>query len=134
MIGRWAIALGLSLVVMSCSLGADVQTFSSADERIDVGVGDRFVIELGANPSIGNSWRLRSEPDPAVIRLVDKKGDFPGPPGAGGRQLFEFEATGPGVAELEIYDCYRCGSDDEPSPENASDAQSPQHFTVNVKE
>jgi predicted secreted protein len=99
-----------------------------------VEAGERFAIALEANPSIGDDWRIVAELDAAVIRLVreDYESDSPDPPpGSGGTTLFVFEAVAAGSTTVAILNCYRCGTADEPAPENEDLAETVE-FTVQV--
>jgi predicted secreted protein len=108
-----------SLALVAAGCGSSEPVFTPDDGTIRVEAGERFRVELDANPSVGDDWRLVGEPAPAIVELVDEsfasEGDAPG---SGGTAIFTFSATGEGAAELMFFNCYRCNGADRPTPEN----------------
>jgi predicted secreted protein len=120
---------------IACGGAPDEPTFTRDDRVIQTQPGDRFRIALDSNPSIGDDWRVVGEPDRSIVRLVseDFVSDQPDEDvvGAGGTQLFVFEALARGTTEIEIFNCYRCLADDRPTPENEPYAETVT-FTLEV--
>ena len=121
---RWIVvvlaATLLALAVVSCG-GDREATFGEDDSSVEVEAGDRFRIELAANPGVGDDWSLAREPDPSVARLVadgfesDAGEDVVG---ARGAEYFILEAVAPGATEIGFQYCYRgCGSAEGEPPE-----------------
>ena len=113
--------LALALGACGGDGGADVEVFTREDSGISVQVGERFAIELDANPSIGDDWRLVGGVDVGVVELEDQEFTSNEPEaetGGGGVESFVFEAVGTGVTELELFNCYRCLERESPLPED----------------
>jgi predicted secreted protein len=128
-----ACAVGVAAAGVACG-GQDERTFTRDDRTVAVETGERFAIELAANPSVGDDWRIVGEPDATVIRLVaeDYESDSADPaPGSGGTTRFVFDAVAAGTTTVAILNCYRCGTADEPAPENADLAETVE-FAVRV--
>jgi predicted secreted protein len=109
-------------------------TFTRDDREISVHSGERFIVSLASNPSVGDDWRVVGGLQPGLLELVseDYESDTPDAmPGSGGTERLLFEAAGPGTATLTIFNCYRCGGDDRPLPENEAYAET-LTFTVRV--
>jgi predicted secreted protein len=114
---RWiAIVLVATLAALAGSAcgGSGEATFGESDTSIEAEAGDRFRIELPANPGVGDAWILTGEPDPSVARFVsdgfvsDAGEDAVGEDGT---EYFLFEATAAGETEIAFDYCYRgCGS------------------------
>ena len=106
-----------SIMIVSCG-DADAKR-SVIDQRdsgseVSVEVGDEFEVRLESNPTTGYGWVVVAQPD--VIELVSD--DFQAPDtdlvGAGGIEVFVFEATAPGAGELRLE--YVRSFDDPPVP------------------
>ena len=121
---RWIVialaAMLAGLAIVGCG-GSRETTFGEDDGTVEVEAGDRFRIELAANPGVGDDWSLAQEPDPSVAVLVadgfesDAGEDVVGAEGA---EYFVFEAPAAGTTEIEFQYCYRgCGSAEGEPPE-----------------
>ena len=70
---RWIVialaAMLAGLAIVGCG-GSRETTFGEDDGSVEVEAGDRFRIELAANPGVGDDWSLAQEPDPSVAVLV----------------------------------------------------------------
>lgn len=99
----------------------DIVVLSADDSEVTVEVGERFRIDVRANASIGNQWRVERQPDPTVAQLVAEDYDHDArsgdADGAGGTRSYELEAVAAGSTVIELYDCYQCTSQDEYSSE-----------------
>ena len=79
----------------------------SAGGSVQLPLGRELVVELGANPTTGYTWRLDLGNSPR-LRLKSRQyrvSASPGTPvrlGAGGIDQFLFEATGPGTERLHF--------------------------------
>jgi Chagasin family peptidase inhibitor I42 len=91
---------------------------SASSARVQV--GDRFsltVNDLGG--SVGDSWSVKEQSDPAVARLIHDELVLPfyeriGPRASGccsGTHYFTFGARQPGTTTITLYDCFQgCGN------------------------
>src|SRR3954453_12179776 len=66
-----------------------------------VRVGQELDVRIGANPTTGYIWRYQPDPPP-LVRLLSRRFEpsaahTPPLPGAGGVQVFAFEATAAGT-------------------------------------
>ena len=93
--------------------GADAdeadETANEAAAEVDpnaMKIGDKFRIELAANSTTGYQWQIQTPTDDTVIALASSEyldPDESAGLGAGGTQVFVFEATGVGSATILIY-------------------------------
>jgi inhibitor of cysteine peptidase len=86
--------------------GTTVAVYHESDTSIAVGVGEKFVLALPANPTTGYSWKAIVS-NPTVVRADGSKQVTPegSPPGAGGTQRLTFTALADGTSTLElVYD------------------------------
>ena len=75
------------------------QEYTSAQARIDVTVGERFVVRLAANPTTGHEWQPMF--DPAWLELLGS--EFVPPAdgiGTGGVERFDWRAKAVGATWL----------------------------------
>jgi inhibitor of cysteine peptidase len=87
----------------------------SAGGSVQLPLGRELEVELGANPSTGYTWRFAAA-DPSLLRLKSRRfqpGTTMPRPGAGGMDLFLFEAAAPGTGQLHFE--YRRGQAGEPA-------------------
>jgi len=93
----------VTLLVAACGKDDDdsVVVYRQAGQSITAGVGQRFAVELNANPTTGYSWQLTAPPG-SQVRLIDE--DYTPTAaeqvGGGGVQRFTFEATATGSTSL----------------------------------
>lgn len=102
------------------------KVFKEDDTSIKVAVGEKFGIRVDENASIGDAWKLVSAPDPSILK--DEGNSYkaePGEPkpGSGGQREFKFKARAPGSTTVTLFDCYRCSTGGQVSPENSSFAR-----------
>jgi len=80
-----------------------ILTQSDADLTVRADVHDTIRVILPTNPSTGYGWRLAAPLPETVLTLVgEPRFAGPGIPGAGGTLTFEFRATGPGLATVQL--------------------------------
>jgi len=87
----------------------------SAGGSVQLPLGCELEVELGANPSTGYTWRFAAG-NPSPLRLKSRRfqpGTTTPRPGAGGMDLFVFEAAAPGTEQLHFE--YRRGQMGEPA-------------------
>jgi predicted secreted protein len=86
-------------------------------ERVDVAVGEPFVIVLADNGPGGYLWRVGDLPPSLKLRREDDLAPGEGAPGATGEKVFELEATEPGTftARFERRRDWEPGADRERS-------------------
>lgn len=72
--------------------------------EIHAKVGASFTVILAANHTTGYSWRLAKPLNPELVRQVSDtyEADTSGKMGAGGKELWTFEALNAGTAEIEF--------------------------------
>jgi len=96
------IVIGSVLLIGACTSG--VKVFSDPSIPIEVKVGDRFTIELDSNATTGYSWVFDQPVDETILRLVST--DYitakSGLTGAGGSQVWLFQAIQPGTAVISL--------------------------------
>ena len=99
------------LIALAAACGDDANATGSVnltaednDGTVEVKVSDRIVITLESNVTTGFAWRLTTEPDVDVLELVDSEYRSPETDllGAGGDEIWTFEATGEGTTSLEL--------------------------------
>jgi predicted secreted protein len=99
----------------SCGGSSSEPVFTEAKRTIQVAAGERFRIELDANPGVGDDWSVASQPAAAVAQLVDEGFESSAPEGvtgAPGVEYFVFEAVAPGASRIVFRYCYRgCGGE-----------------------
>jgi predicted secreted protein len=78
-----------------------VQEFVDPD-RVDVQAGDPFAIALSDNGPGGYLWRAADLPPAIRLRNEDDRAPATLTPGAGGRKVFELEATQSGRFTLRF--------------------------------
>jgi predicted secreted protein len=73
-------------------------------KSFEVKPGKRFQITLESNRSTGYQWRLARPVDQKVVKLIGSGYRSPEVklPGAGGRQIWTFEAVAPGRTEIAM--------------------------------
>jgi predicted secreted protein len=110
------------------------KVFKQDQTEIRIGVGEKFAIRLPQNPSVGDSWRLVSEPDDSFVKYdgSSMKYDTPDPqPGAAGQIEFKFKAKKAGTTTVTLFNCYRCGADST-SPAGQAEPAKRLTFTIHV--
>ncbi|MBT2435122.1 protease inhibitor I42 family protein [Streptomyces sp. ISL-22] len=106
-----ALALPLTVVMLSgCGIFGS-ETFGAEDRSIEVDAGDVFELTLPASPSMGQDWSIvRPGPDRATVRQEGgRKEDFAGDGGADGSgdgtQTFTFQAVAAGTTKIKMSYC-----------------------------
>jgi len=110
---RWIALFLLALLLFGCA-----PRLTDPDRPIRVHTGERFTIVVESNPTTGSEWRLVEPPDEAVVRFVQReyrsgRAARSGAVGAGGYDLWRFEAVGPGKATI-ILGLYPPSGEDVP--------------------
>ena len=96
-------ALGLLLVAAAVWAGGPVQTLVLKEGQV-------FQVTLAANHTTGYKWVLAKMPDAKVVKLVNSEyvpakpqtPDGKAPVGAGGQEVWTFQAAGPGRAMIVL--------------------------------
>ena len=101
------LALGLSLLLVSVALGCvpgQSEEYTDAGQKIEIGVGDQFIVALESNPTTGYQWE--ADFDQSFLRLVQDEFEpdeaEEGMVGVGGKQRFTFEGLKTGETELTL--------------------------------
>ena len=110
---RYAIVALLAVTDMTSPVeSAPLPTEGECEMR--VAVGRTFEVVLDENPTTGYLWSS-AEVDSKKLEPVGSKFVRGGTaPGAGGNRIFEFKATGVGVAEIEFKLTRSCEVDAQP--------------------
>ena len=81
-------------------------TYTNAAETIRVGAGANFAVRLASNPTTGYQWQLVDLGTDAPVRLLEHRFEEHAGArrrlGAGGHEIWLFEAVRPGAADLEL--------------------------------
>ena len=96
---------GIFIVLLLAGCGGSVKTYTDAGQKISVGVGQEFVLALGANPTTGYSWQVHH--NESVLTLVEQKYEpgnqaQQGLVGAGGVEFFRFKALQKGETSITL--------------------------------
>jgi len=85
-----------------------VYTENDAEEIIEIGTGEVFIIELKENPSTGYSWHYTLEPQELISLYSDQytANETENLVGAAGKHEYVFKAMSAGNAQI-IFDNYR---------------------------
>ena len=115
---RWIIVALVGLCVASCgSDGAQtpvVLDVSDSGSAITFAVGDTFEVQLDSNPTTGYGWIVAEQPDGVTVQSSDFGAPDTSLVGAGGLEVFVFEATAAGSGTLRLD--YVRSFDDPPVP------------------
>ncbi|UCG09973.1 MAG: protease inhibitor I42 family protein [Dehalococcoidia bacterium] len=112
---KYLILAGAMILALTLVTGCgSAETYSDAEQAIDIGVNQEFTIALNSNPTTGYSWQ--ESYDESVLELVDKSyrpgaEAEPEVVGAGGTEYFQFKALQPGETELVM--TYKRGWEEE---------------------
>ncbi len=93
------------LVCLLASCGGGVNTYTDANEAINMGVDQEFIIALDSNPTTGYNWE--ESYDETMLKLVESKYELgkqaeEGLVGAGGTQYFRFQALKTGKTDITL--------------------------------
>lgn len=101
------LALGLSLLLVSVALGCasgQPEEYTDAGQKIEIGVGDQFIVALESNPTTGYQWE--ADFDGSFLKLVQDEFEpdevEEGMVGVGGKRRFTFEGLKTGETELTL--------------------------------
>ena len=115
---RWIIVALVGLCVASCgSDGAQtpvVLDVSDSGSAITFAVGDTFEVQLDSNPTTGYGWIVAEQPEGITVQSSDFEAPDTSLVGAGGVEVFVFEATAAGSGTLRLD--YVRSFDDPPVP------------------
>ncbi len=107
----------LLVAAAGCSATAPppILEMSDSGSTLELEVGDTFIVTLTGNPSTGFAWLVEDYDDTVVLMTDEGYTDNAANDrvGAGGEFAFEFEATRPGEADLELH--YRRSWEDAPA-------------------
>jgi predicted secreted protein len=98
-----------SSTAMGCTGGAapgktNFMVFNDPDKPIVITVGQQFSVVLDSNPTTGYQWQIAEPLNESMVLLVGT--DYQATPtnrvGAGGRQIFNFQALGAGKTSIGL--------------------------------
>ena len=75
---------------------------TSNGRDVDLARGQEFELSLPENPTTGFCWTLGSSGDPVCALLSQSFVPPTGPPGAGGRHRWRFQAMQPGEVDVRL--------------------------------
>ena len=97
---KLVITLGILTLLVACA--PNIKVFTDPGSPIIINKGDRFSVELPSNVTTGYSWEFGTPVDPKYLTVV--KTDYLNPDttleGAGGTQVWVFEAIQPGSTTI----------------------------------
>jgi inhibitor of cysteine peptidase len=99
------VAIGGTIAAVSADTNASLSlTAADSGKQIEIGSGDSFTVTLDSNPSTGFAWTVSGIADEAVIDDVGNefKGADTGMMGAGGQEIWTFEAIDEGTSTIEM--------------------------------
>jgi predicted secreted protein len=114
---RWIVVALMGFVAVSC--GSDDATpvvldLSDSGSAVSVAVGDTFEVQLDSNRTTGYEWIVAEQPDGVTLQSSDYLVPGTSLVGAGGVDVFVFEATATGSGTLRLD--YVRSFDDPPVP------------------
>ncbi|MEX2457533.1 MAG: protease inhibitor I42 family protein [Actinomycetota bacterium] len=106
---RPALAAIALLVLVACSPKTLGVSEDRSGETVRIEPGQELRIELPENASVGYTWEVTTDPDPAVLEFIgsDYVADDPGTAGGGGTVSFRYAGTGPGTTGVVVSRDYR---------------------------
>jgi len=99
------VAIGGTVAAASAdNSGPRVVNVSESGKQIELSPGDSLVVTLDSNPSTGFAWSISAITDEGVIDDVNNefKGADTGMMGAGGQEVWTFEAGDKGTSTIEM--------------------------------
>jgi inhibitor of cysteine peptidase len=99
------IAIGGTVAAASAdNSGPSIVNVSDSGKQIELSPGDSLVVTLDSNPSTGFSWSISGITDEVVIGEVSNEfnGADTGMMGAGGQEVWTFEAVDKGTSTIEM--------------------------------
>jgi len=99
------IAIGGTIAAVSADTNATLAlTAADSGKQITISDGDSFTVTLDSNPSTGFAWSISAITNEAVIDDVSNEfnGADTGMMGAGGQEVWTFEALDKGTSTIEM--------------------------------
>ena len=99
------IAIGGTIAAVSADTNATLAlTATDSGKQITISDGDSFTVTLDSNPSTGFAWSISAITNEAVIDDVSNEfnGADTGMIGAGGHEVWTFEAGDEGTSTIEM--------------------------------
>ena len=93
-----------------------MRTYTDPAEKIELMTGEKFAIGLDSNWTTGYSWKLVGRKTAEKLKLLDSRYQPAGkaPPGAGGKEIWIFQAVEAGKVTLSLEYIRRWGKDRSP--------------------
>ncbi|RVX42837.1 chagasin family peptidase inhibitor I42 [Nonomuraea polychroma] len=138
---RTAAAWLALLAVTGCGGGSAVSDYGTVVKgakgttvQVELRQGQRFSLAVADNPSVGDDWSLVAAPDTKVASFISEEHESEDEgPGSGGTTYFVFNSKRPGITEIRLFDCWRCGQDRTPATEESRRQSGEAIFAVTVK-
>ena len=95
---------GVACTASADNSGPSTVNVSESGKQIELAPGDSLIVTLDSNPSTGFAWSISGITDEAVIDDVSNefKGADTGMMGAGGQEVWTFEAVDKGTSTIEM--------------------------------
>lgn len=103
-LGLLAAVLALALAASACA-EPPTPVYTSANQNIEAGAGQRFIISLESNPTTGYNWELTPDNSGTYQLLGKEYTQDPaskGLVGAGGTQTFTFQGVKAGKGSIRL--------------------------------
>ncbi len=104
---KFVILITVAMMTISLVAGCvgEVKTYTDSGQTIDIGIGQEFIIAIGANPTTGYDWEVSL--DETILELVEKTYKPAEEAeheivGAGGVEYFRFKALKTGETEITM--------------------------------
>lgn len=95
---------GVACTASADNSGPSVVNVSESGKQIELATGDSLIVTLDSNPSTGFAWSISAITDEDVIDDINNefKGADTGMMGAGGQEVWTFEASDKGTSTIEM--------------------------------
>ena len=104
---KLVILITVAVIAISLVAGCvgEIKTYIDSGQTIDIGIGQEFIIAIGANPTTGYDWEVSL--DETILELVEKTYKPAEEAeheivGAGGVDYFRFKALKAGETEITM--------------------------------
>jgi inhibitor of cysteine peptidase len=95
---------GVACTASADNSGPSVVNVSESGKQIELAPGDSLIVTLDSNPSTGFAWSLAGIGDETVVDEMgnEYQGSDSGLMGAGGQEVWTFEALDKGTSTIEM--------------------------------
>jgi len=111
---------------------SETVTLTEDEPAAEASVGDTVEVRIDENASVGDDWRVTTEPSEDVLEPdgedFESEGDCDG---CGGTKVLTYEVVGEGATSIELHNCFRCDTEGDSTEEPP--APGDLAFSVNVR-